>query len=134
MSFVLPDKETAFKEYDIRGIYPDEVDEELARMVAKVLAEKVFKKGKVVVGRDGRHSSPALSDAVITVFEEHPNLKVIDAGLITTPALYFLVNDLDASGGIMVTASHNAKEFNGLKVVGRKAEFLGGKEIYKLLQ
>jgi len=51
------------------------------------------------------------------------------AGLITVPMLYFLVNDLKAAGGLMITASHNPKQYNGLKVVGKKVAPLGGKEI-----
>lgn len=123
-----------FKEYDIRGAYPEEIDENLTAMVASALAERVFKAGKVILGRDGRHSSPSLYQVAIAALQKYPDLEVIDAGLMTTPALYFLVNDLRAAGGIMITASHNEKHMNGIKAVGKRAEFIGGKTIYAMLQ
>ncbi len=58
-------------------------------------------------------------------------LKIVPVGMMTTPMLYFLVNRLKAAGGLMVTASHNPKEYNGLKVVGPKAEMVSGKEVLK---
>ena len=134
MQLDLASRQDAFKEYDIRGVYPEEVDEALTAMVASVLAERVFKAGKVVLGRDGRHSSPSLYQAAIAALQKYPNLEIVDVGLMTTPALYFLVNDLKASGGIMITASHNAKHMNGIKAVGKRAEFIGGKTIYAMLQ
>jgi phosphomannomutase len=136
-----------FKAYDIRGRYPDELNEEAAKEIAAALA-KYFKRGKFVVAHDARLSSIPLYQSVLSgiinkelkiknienPFIIHNSYFVIHAvGLATTPMFYFLVNKLKAVGGIMITASHNPKEFNGLKVVGPKAEIISGKEIYQLL-
>ena len=126
-------KKAVFGKYDIRGIYPTEVDEELVGAVAEGLADKVFISGKVIVAHDARNSSPALYEAVLAALRGRGALEVVEVGLITTPMLYFLVISEGAKGGIMVTASHNAKEQNGLKVVGEGAVMLSGEDIYKLL-
>lgn len=144
-----------FKAYDIRGHYPEEINEKTVMEIAAVLA-KHFKsglpasrRGKIVVAHDTRLSSPALYKAVFQgimnkesriknlekSFVIHNSKFIIHAvGIATTPMFYFLVNKLRAAGGIMITASHNPKEFNGLKVVGPKAEMISGKEIYELLK
>ena len=128
---MLPKK--IFKAYDIRGVYPNEINENIVAEICAKLAKKFFKRGLIVVGHDARLSSPALYKAVKkTLVVSSGKLIVIDAGLITTPMMYFLVNKLKASGGIMVTASHNPKEYNGLKVVGQKAIAVSGLEVYKL--
>ncbi|MDO8504253.1 MAG: hypothetical protein Q7S36_00165 [Candidatus Liptonbacteria bacterium] len=122
-----------FKAYDIRGKYPGEINEGVAKKVASALA-RYFKKGEIIVGHDARLSSPKLYRAVVSSLKkENPKLKVIKVGLITTPLLYFLVAKTDATAGIAVTASHNPKEYNGLKVVGRNAAAISGKEIWNLL-
>ena len=127
-------EKSIFKAYDIRGKYPKEINEEVAEKIASALA-RYFKKGEIVVGHDARLSSPRLYRAVIgAIKKENPKLSIIKLGLITTPLLYFLVNRVGATAGIVVTASHNPKEYNGLKVVGRDAEPLNGKEIWKLVQ
>ena len=127
-----------FKAYDVRGKYPEELNEETAFKIAAAMAKHFGKRAKVVVGRDGRSSSPSLYKAVLRGLQHSNVLKnvrmsVIDAGIMTTPMLYFLVNKLKADGGIMVTASHNPKEYNGLKVVGKNARPISGKEILKLV-
>lgn len=123
-----------FKAYDIRGRYPKEINEEVAEKIAAVLARH-FKKGEIVVGHDARLSSPKLYRAVIgAIKKENPKLAVVKMGLITTPLLYFLVNRVGAMAGIAVTASHNPKDYNGLKVVGKNAEPMSGNEIWKLVQ
>ncbi|MDP3953763.1 MAG: hypothetical protein Q8P99_03010 [bacterium] len=128
------DKKGIFREYDIRGIYPTEIDEALVKSIVSTLAQKLFIKGKVVLGYDPRKSSPSLRQAALEALERFNGIEVVDVGLITTPALYFLVNRLNAAGGIAITASHNPKEYNGLKVVGKEAVFVGGKEVFKLMQ
>ena len=123
-----------FKAYDVRGTYPNEINEKIVFDIAGVLARH-FRKGKIVVGHDVRLSSPRLYKAVLKGFvaSGYP-LAAVKAGLITTPLLYFLVNDMKAAGGIMVTASHNPKEFNGLKVVARGARVVSGKQIKSLVK
>ncbi len=122
-----------FKAYDIRGKYPKEVNEKDAEEIAGVLAGH-FRSGELVVGHDARKSSPKLYKAVIRGLEKKgDSLSLVKVGLITTPLLYFLVNRVGAKGGIMVTASHNPKEYNGLKIVKKNAEPMSGKDIYKLV-
>jgi phosphomannomutase len=116
-----------FKAYDVRGKYPSEINERVAGEIAKALGNHFGKGAKLVIGRDARLSSLSIYKAVLS------GVKGIKVGLVTTPMLYFLVNELNADGGIMVTASHNPKEYNGLKVVGKKARPISGKEIKKLL-
>ncbi len=126
-------KAEIFKAYDIRGRYPGELDEKIAAGVAKALAENLFKKGKVVVAHDARLSSPELYRAILEALKiENLKLEIVEVGLATTPMFYFLVNDLKAGGGLMVTASHNPKEYNGIKAVGPKAAAISGTEIYEL--
>lgn len=116
-----------FKAYDVRGKYPSEFNEAAASAIAKALGKHFGKGAKLVVGHDARLSSPSIYRAVLK------NLKGVKVGLVTTPMIYFLVNRLKADGGIIVTASHNPKEYNGLKVVGRKARPISGKEILEIL-
>lgn len=126
-------KPEIFKAYDIRGRYPDEVNEVVIAEIAGRLAG-YFNKGKLVLGHDARLSSPALYESLKkSLVAGHKSLVIIDAGLITSPMLYFLVNHFKAAGGIMITASHNPKQYNGLKVVGKKAVPISGKEIRKLV-
>ncbi|OGY56734.1 MAG: hypothetical protein A2Y84_01445 [Candidatus Colwellbacteria bacterium RBG_13_48_8] len=123
-----------FKKYDIRGLYPTEVNETLARQVADVLAQKLFERGKVVVGHDPRGSSLPLYKALISALEGYPDVELAKAGMITTPMLTFLVHHLRAAGGIVVTASHNPKEYNGFKVIGDQGLLVGGEDIAKWIQ
>ncbi len=126
---------TIFKAYDIRGKYPEEINENAVSEIIAVLA-KHFGKGRIVVAHDARLSSPALYKSALQSLKISPpaggsKLEIIVVGPTTTPMLYFLVNKLKAVGGIMVTASHNPKEFNGLKIVGKKAAPISGEEIKK---
>lgn len=124
-----------FKANDVRGRYPEELNETAAGEIARALAEKVFRKGTVVVAHDARLSSPALYAAVIKAFKFHDSsFKLHEIGLSTTPMFYFLVNELKAAGGIMITASHNPKEYNGMKAVGPKAAVISGEEIWELIK
>jgi len=126
--------ESIFKAYDVRGLYPFEINEGTVFEISKKISRHWRRKSKIVIGRDARLSSPALHAALIAGLSQDGNaIKIIDAGEITTPMLYFLVNKLRADGGIMLTASHNPKEYNGLKVVGKNAEPISGKEILRIL-
>ena len=114
-----------FKAYDIRGKYPEQIDERDAEDIAYAYVsflreERSLEKMKIVVGRDMRLSSPALAEATIKGLREAGS-DVIDIGLCSTPTFYFAVGKLDADGGIQVSASHNPKEYNGMKIVSRKA-------------
>ncbi len=108
-----------FKAYDVRGVYPTEVNEELAYRVGRVFSA-MFAAETVVVGHDIRLSGRALVDA-LTEGLRHGGTKVIDIGQCGTEMIYFATAHLNADGGIMVTASHNPKEYNGMKLVRRGA-------------
>jgi len=106
-----------FKAYDIRGIYPTELDETGFRQIGRAFVA-FLKAKRVGVGRDMRVSSPALSAAFIEGVREQ-GADVIDFGMIATDMLYYGVGTADVDGGAQITASHNPKQYNGCKMVGR---------------
>ena len=107
-----------FKAYDIRGIYPDQIDEEVSYRIGRAFVS-FLEADKVVTGRDMRISSPALSGAFIEGAADQ-GADVTDIGLCSTDMLYFASGVLDCPGA-MFTASHNPKEYNGLKMCRRMA-------------
>ena len=113
-----------FKAYDVRGIYPDELDEEGAYAIGRAYAEH-FEPRKIAVGWDMRLSSPAMAAAAIRGAAE-AGVDVLELGMVGTEMLYFAVGDLGLDGGIEVTASHNPKEYTGMKIVRRGALPVGG--------
>ena len=113
-----------FKAYDVRGMYPDELDEDGARAIARAYVEQ-FEPRKIAVGRDMRVSSPSMAAAAIEGAES-AGADVLDLGLVGTEMVYFAVGELGLDGGIMVTASHNPKEYTGMKIVRRGALPVGG--------
>jgi phosphomannomutase len=113
-----------FKAYDVRGIYPAELDEEGAYAIGRAYVEQ-FEPNKIAVGRDMRLSSPSMADAVIRGTSEG-GAEVLDVGLVGTEMLYFAVGELGLDGGVDVTASHNPKEYTGVKIVRRGAMPVGG--------
>jgi phosphomannomutase len=113
-----------FKAYDIRGIYPDELDEEGAYAIGRAYVEQ-FEPRKIAVGRDMRLSGPAMQEAVMRGAAD-AGADVLDLGLVGTEMVYFAVGELELDGGIAVTASHNPKEYTGMKIVRRGALPVGG--------
>jgi phosphomannomutase len=113
-----------FKAYDVRGLYPSELDEEGAYAIGRAYVEH-FEPKRIAVGRDMRLSSPTMAAAIIRGAVDG-GADVYDLGLVATEMLYFAVGDLDLDGGIAVTASHNPKEYNGMKIVRRGALPVGG--------
>ena len=113
-----------FKAYDVRGIYPSELDEEGAYAIGRAYVEQ-FGPKRIAVGRDMRLSAPAMAGATIRGAVD-AGAQVFDLGLVGTEMLYFAVGHLDLDGGIEVTASHNPKEYTGLKIVRRGALPVGG--------
>ncbi|WP_423822362.1 phosphomannomutase [Salinisphaera sp. SPP-AMP-43] len=109
-----------FKAYDVRARVPDELDADMARRIGRAFAAELGAK-TVVVGRDMRLSSPELADAVIDGLTT-AGADVLDIGLCGTEEVYYGVFSQDADGGIMVTASHNPKDYNGLKFVREQAK------------
>ena len=114
----------AFKAYDVRGIYPSELDEAGAYAVGRAYVEQ-FEPRAVAIGRDMRVSSPSIARAVMQGAADG-GAEVKDIGMIGTEMLYFGVGELDIDGGVMVTASHNPKEYTGMKIVRRGALPVGG--------
>lgn len=113
-----------FKAYDIRGLYPGELNEELARKIGYCAAQ-VVGVGTYAVGRDGRRSGPALSEA----FSDgllRAGCHVVDLGMVATPMLTFAVAHYGYDGGVMVTASHNPKDYNGFKLVRKEGKPVSG--------
>src|SRR6188472_524563 len=104
-----------FKAYDVRGIYPSELDEEGAYAIGRAYAE-VFEPKTIVVARDMRVSSPAMAEAVIRGAAD-AGVDVLDAGMAGTEMVYFAVGELGLDGGVCVTASHNPKQYTGMKIV-----------------
>ncbi|HZT93127.1 MAG TPA: phosphomannomutase/phosphoglucomutase [Gaiellaceae bacterium] len=113
-----------FKAYDVRGIYPDELDEAGAEAIGRAYVEQ-FEPRRIAVGRDMRLSSPSMQDAVMRGAAA-AGCDVLDIGLVGTEMLYFAVGSLGLEGGVMVTASHNPKEYTGMKLVRRGALPVGG--------
>jgi phosphomannomutase len=113
-----------FKAYDIRGVVPATLNEQVAHSLGRAFGTVALREGQttLAVGRDGRLSGPALSAALIRGLME-VGVSVIDVGMVTTPMLYFAASTLCASG-IQVTGSHNPKDYNGFKMV------LAGRAIY----
>ncbi|MEK9147530.1 MAG: hypothetical protein AAB593_01295, partial [Patescibacteria group bacterium] len=116
-----------FKANDIRGVYGKDFNEaDFYRIIFAFLKSGVLKKDKpkIVLGYDLRESYKILTHAARKALIDS-GAKIIEIGPTTTPLFYFTVNNLKADGGIMVTASHNPKEFNGLKIVKEKAVLIG---------
>ena len=114
----------AFKAYDIRGLYGAELDEEGAYAIGRAYVEE-FEPRRIAVGRDMRVHAPAMAAAVIAGAVEG-GADVVDIGMVGTEMLYFAVGELGLNGGIAVTASHNPKEYTGMKIVRAGALPVGG--------
>jgi len=113
-----------FKAYDVRGLYPSELDEDGAARIGRAYVQH-FEPKAVAVGRDMRVSSPTMAAALIEAIAA-AGAEVVDLGLVGTEMVYFAVDDLSLDGGICVTASHNPKDYTGLKIVRRGALPVGG--------
>jgi phosphomannomutase / phosphoglucomutase len=121
-----------FREYDIRGIVGKDLDAEVFQTIGKAYGAYMAVKGanSVSVGRDCRVSSPKLSEAFINGLNA-TGVDVLDIGMVSTPMLYYSLYNLDVQGGVMITASHNPGEYNGIKLSDGK-ESLFGEEIRKI--
>ncbi|TSA26474.1 MAG: phosphomannomutase [Ignavibacteriales bacterium] len=116
-------KISSFKAYDIRGKVPDELNMDLAYKIGRTFAKYLGAKS-VVIGRDVRKSSPELSEALLQGLND-AGCNVFDLGLCGTEMIYFGTPFLNADGGIMITASHNPPEYNGLKFVKKGSVPMG---------
>lgn len=124
MSNNAPMPVTAFKAYDIRGRVPDELNEDIAYRIGRALVTELGAKS-IVVGRDMRLESPMLAQALIRGITEG-GADVIDIGLCGTEEVYFATSHEQAGGGVMVTASHNPKGYNGMKLVREASKPISG--------
>lgn len=132
-----------FRAYDIRGIYPLEIDEKTAELVGFyypdfLLGNRVAKLKKrrrltIFISRDARPSSPKLFAALKKGLLKS-GVKIIDGGLTTTPQHYFCVNKTKTDGGLMITASHRPGRYNGIKLTRRQAVPVSGEEFLKFLE
>ena len=118
-----------FRAYDIRGVYPDEIDEKVALHIGKAVGTLIKRKSatdvsplKVVVGMDDRETSPLLLKKLIEGLVS-TGCNVTDVGVTLTPIIHFLTTTQSFDVGINVTASHNPKEFNGFRLIHSKSIF-----------
>ena len=132
----MTDLDKIFKAYDIRGVYPNELNEEIGYKIGRATA-KFLKAKEIIIGRDNRNSSDNLFKVLSEGIRDQ-GVNVIDIGLSTTPMLYFAAAKWGIKGGVMITASHNPLEYNGFKIVQKDAmpvsENSGLKKIKKLVE
>lgn len=128
----MPLDQSVFKAYDVRGTYPDQLDEQVAHLIGRALGEFLAQEsGKpaaelsIAVGRDMRLSAPDMAAAYIDGITES-GADVLDIGQVGTEVLYWIVNHRGLDGGLMCTASHNPKAYTGAKMVRAKALPLSG--------
>ena len=110
--------ESIFREYDIRGTYPSEINEDSIAKIGQAIALKCTQEGvsEICVGRDGRLSGKTLLEAMCRSLSES-GIAVIDIGLVTSPILYYAAKKNKSKSGVMITGSHNPKNDNGIKMV-----------------
>jgi phosphomannomutase/phosphoglucomutase len=117
---------TIFKAYDIRGLIDKTLTEEAVNVIGHAVGSEALDRGltSVVVGRDGRHSSPVLSEALIDGILAS-GCDVVNVGMVPTPLVYFATEHSESKTGVMVTGSHNPANYNGLKIVMAGTALLG---------
>ena len=118
------DEISCFKAYDVRGQVPDQLNEDIAYRIGRAYAE-VIKPGKVVVGHDIRLTSEAIKAALVNGLREQ-GVDVYDIGQCGTEEIYFATSHAGMDGGIVVTASHNPKDYNGMKFVREGSRPISG--------
>jgi phosphomannomutase len=127
-----------FKAYDIRGIYPTDINVKVVKTIGQACAH-ILGDGEIIVAHDIRHGSPEMMKTLEdSISEEAQKLgktvSIRAVGLSTTPMFYFLVNNYKAAGGCMVTASHNPKNYNGVKMVGPGAQMIAGTKVLEVVE
>jgi phosphomannomutase/phosphoglucomutase len=123
-----------FRAYDIRGVVDDGLTEDVAKQIGRAIGSEAFARGEqvVVVGRDGRLSSPKMSAALVEGLLASGR-DVIDVGMVPTPVLYFAAKTIGSGSGVMVTGSHNPGNYNGFKIM-LAGDTLAGQDIQALYQ
>jgi len=129
-------KDNIFRAYDIRGVYPSEINEEFSKLVGKGFGSFIGSGKKIVVGRDVRLSSESLSASLVEGLRS-VGIDVVDIGVVPTPVVYFAINSYNLDGGVVVTASHNPPEWNGFLLCREKAKVVasgfGLEEVKKII-
>ena len=122
-----------FREYDIRGIYGEDINEEISYHIGRAYATKLLSlnKNKMIVGYDNRASSPIIEENLVKGLTEG-GVDVVRLGLVTTPMYYYAWDKLNIKCGIMITASHNPKEYNGFKMSYNGIHNCFGNEVVEL--
>ena len=122
-----------FREYDIRGIYPDQINEEVVYKIANAISVKCLNEGisEICIARDGRLSGEKLLFALENSLSKN-GIDVINTGMATTPLLYFAAKKSKCKSGVMITGSHNPKNYNGIKLIINDKP-VSGTEIYNLI-
>lgn len=122
-----------FREYDIRGIYNEDIDEEVSYLIGKAFGSNLKRMGKkeTLVGYDNRISSPIIEENLVKGITES-GVNVVRLGLVTTPMYYYGWDLLNIKCGVMITASHNPKEYNGFKFSYNGIHNAYGKDVYDL--
>ena len=105
-----------FRAYDVRGVYPSELNQETAYKIGVALANKISGNRKAVVAMDGRLSGPFIKKSLIDGLISQ-DVDVTDCGMLPTPMLYFATKELNIANGFMITGSHNPKNYNGIKII-----------------
>lgn len=124
-------RKNIFRGYDIRGIYGEELTLEAATLIGKGFATLMKKETQIIVGHDNRLSSDALYEALVEGILS-TGMNVVNIGLVITPMTYFARELLKIKPSIMITASHNPKEYNGFKICGTGTDTIYGEEIQDL--
>lgn len=124
-----------FREYDIRGIYNEDINEEVSYLIGRAFGSKLrsLNKTKTVLGHDNRISSPIIKENVMKGLVDS-GITVYDLGLVTTPMCYFASNFYDVNTSMMITASHNPKEYNGFKFSYNGIHNAFGKEVKEIYE
>jgi phosphomannomutase/phosphoglucomutase len=125
-------KDAIFRAYDIRGIVGKSLTQEIVYDIGRALGTEVKAQGcrTIVLGRDGRKTSPGLADAIARGILS-TGCEVLDIGMVPTPVLYFVAHHIEDRSGVMITGSHNPAEYNGIKMV-IKGETLAEERIRNL--
>jgi phosphomannomutase/phosphoglucomutase len=110
--------ESIFREYDIRGIVPEQINEFSIKVIASAIARKCFDErvNDLALGRDGRLSGEKILTLLSKELQSH-GINIVNVGIVTSPLLYFAAKKLNSKSGVMITGSHNPKNYNGFKIV-----------------
>lgn len=126
-------QEAKFSISGLRGVWGDTLNEELSKSHIEAYAVYLQKRGakKVLLGRDSRKSGPTIKDIAVEILTS-AGFEVVDAGIIPTPTLVFLIRTTPFDGAIMITASHNPPEYNGIKFFNKKAFYINEEELVEI--